>query len=159
VNHVKPFSNRSVYSSVQRKSGMKSDMETNFNNLQEVNRENPFKVPENYFAQFNEEIMHHLPEKEFVPPRKVSLWDKAKPWVYLAAMLAGLYVTINFLTRSPDEGLFSFGKKAAVESSVNSPTDSYWSTVHITEEEFYQYLEDQLVSYRYYDYLYYQVYQ
>ncbi len=138
---------------------MKSGMETNFNNLQEVNRENPFKVPEDYFARFNEEIMHRLPEKEFLPPRKVSLWDKAKPWVYLAAVLAGLYVTINFLTRSPDEGLLSFGKKAVEESVVDSPADSYWSTVHITEEEFYQYLEDQLISDGYYDYLYYQVYQ
>lgn len=77
----------------------------------------------------------------------------------LGAMLAGLYVTINFLTRSPDEGLLSFGKKAAVESTVDSPTESYWCTVHITEEEFYQYLEDQLISDGYYDYLYYQVYQ
>lgn len=155
MNHVKPFTYRSVYSSVQ----CKSSMETKFNNLQEMNRENPFKVPENYFVRFNEEIMHRLPEKEFVPPRKVSLWEKAKPWVYMAAMLAGLYFTITFVTRSPEGGLLSSRKDAPVPTTMDSATDSYWSTVYITEEEFYQYLEDQLVSDGYYDYLYYQVYQ
>ena len=135
-------------------------MKTKFNILQEVNEGNPFKIPENYFARFNEEIMHRLPEKEYVPPRKVSLWEKARPWVYLAAMLAGLYVTINFLTRSPGEGgLFSFRKETPVQATIDSATDSYWSTVCITEEEFYQYLEDQLVNDVYYDYLYHQVYQ
>ncbi|MGI6572915.1 MAG: hypothetical protein ACOX19_05795 [Fermentimonas sp.] len=134
-------------------------MKTKFNNLQEVNEGNPFKIPENYFARFNEEIMHRLPEKEFVPPRKVSLWEKARPWVYLAAMLAGLYITITFITRPPEEGLFSSRKETPVRTAMDSTTDSYWSTVYITEEEFYQYLEDQLVSDGYYDYLYYQVYQ
>lgn len=156
MNRVKPFIYRSVYSTVQRKRGM----ETNFNNIQEVNKENPFKVPENYFARFNEEIMQRLPEKEFVPPRKVSLWEKAKPWVYLAAVLAGLYFTITFVTRSPEEGgLFSSRKEAPVSTTMESASDSYWSTVCITEEEFYQYLEDQLISDGYYDYLYHQVYQ
>ncbi len=102
--------------------------------------------------------MHRLPEKEFAPPRKVSLWEKAKPWVYLAAMLAGLYVTITYITQSPDEGLFASRKKAPEQPVVDSPTDSYWSTVYVTEEEFYEYLEDQLVNDGYYDYLYHQLY-
>lgn len=137
-------------------------MKTKFNNLKEVNKGNPFKVPDNYFAQFNEGIMNHLPEKEkpekeWVPPRQVSLWEKAKPWVYLAAMLVGLYVTVNFLTRSHNENLTA-NQEVTAPITVDRPTDSYWSTVQITEEEFYQYLEEQLVDVGYYDYLYHQLY-
>ena len=80
-------------------------MKSHFNKLEEIDRKrNPFKVPDNYFARLNEEIMNHLPEKGIVPPQTVSLWEKVKPWVYMAAMFAGLYITIQFLTRQPDNG-------------------------------------------------------
>src|SRR5690554_7683831 len=120
-------------------------METKFNKLKEIDKGNPFTVPENYFAQFNEEIMNRLPEKEYVPPRQVSLWDKVKPWVYMAAMFVGLYVTINFLTKQNET--VGTSENVAIETN-------YWSTVHITEEEFYKYLEDQLIEDGYFDYMY-----
>ena len=78
----------------------------------------------------------------------------------LGAMLAGLYFTITFVTQSPEDGgILSSRKEAPVPTTIESASDSYWSTVYITEEEFYQYLEDQLMSDGYYDYLYHQVYQ
>src|SRR5690554_1923172 len=103
-------------------------METKFNNLKEVDKGNPFKVPENYFAQLNEEIMNRLPEKEFVPPQPVSLWNKAKPWVYMAAMFVGLYITINFLTRDGESNLSS-RQDAPLQISAEVPANNYWSTV------------------------------
>jgi len=125
-------------------------MKANFNKLQEIDKtKNPFKVPDNYFAQFNNEIMNQLPEKEFKVPETVSMWDKVKPWVYMAAMFVGLYVTINFLTKQNE----------TVNTSENFAIETnYWSTVHITEEEFYQYLEDQLIEDGYFDLMYEQYY-
>jgi len=111
--------------------------------LQEVNRENPFKVPENYFARFNEEIMYRLPEKEFVPPRKVSLWEKARP-LGLLGRDVGRAIFHHYL-RHPIAGGwrdFVIEEEAPVPTTIESASDSYWSTVYITEEEFYQYLED-----------------
>lgn len=128
-------------------------MKSHFNKLEEIDRKrNPFKVPDNYFARLNEEIMNHLPEKEIVPPRTVSLWEKVKPWVYMAAMFVGLYITIQFLTRQADNG------NVASRQSVVQNQESYWSTVQVTEEEFYQYLEEQLVEEGYFDYMYDQYY-
>lgn len=128
-------------------------MKSHFNKLEEIDRKrNPFKVPDNYFARLNEEIMNHLPEKEIVPPRTVSLWEKVKPWVYMAAMFVGLYITIQFLTRQADNG------NVASRQSVVQIKESYWSTVQVTEEEFYQYLEEQLVEEGYFDYMYDQYY-
>lgn len=126
-------------------------METKFNKLQQVDKkETPFKVPENYFAHFNEEMMHLLPEKKVLSIRPVTMWDKVKPWVYMAAMFVGLYVTINFLTQHGE------GENGGVDQANYgaAQTESYWSNAQITEEEFYRYLEEQLVDEGYYDYMY-----
>ena len=125
-------------------------METKINKLSEIEKRNPFTVPEDYFSRLNEHIMNFLPEKEIIKPKKVSMWDKAKPWVYMAAMFMGIFFTIQLLTRN------TTNQVAAIPSTQS--TDDYWSTVQITEEEFYQYLEEQLVNDGYYDYMYNQVY-
>ncbi|HLW08910.1 MAG TPA: hypothetical protein VKX35_00800, partial [Fermentimonas sp.] len=126
-------------------------MKANFNKLQDIDKnKTPFKVPDNYFENFNEEIMNLLPEKEFQAPVKITMWDRAKPWVYMAAMFLGLYFMINFLTNN--NGAADVQEPVVAEQSVEgaTSTSSYWSTVHITEEEFYNYLEDQLIDDGYY---------
>ena len=136
-------------------------METKINKLKEIDKtENPFKVPENYFAQFNQEIMNRLPEKEITAPEPVSLWDKTKPWVYLAAMFVGLYVTIHFVMKTPGNDNLAENQAAAQQTLPGSSSnmDNYWSAVQITEEEFYQYLEEQLIEDSYFDYMYHQYY-
>src|SRR5690606_14118140 len=134
-------------------------MKTKINKLKEIDKSNnPFKVPENYFAQFNNDIMGKLPEKEFFAPKHIPLWDKVKPWVYLAAMFIGMYVTINFLITKGDN-LGNESKVVSEQLSVSSNgSENYWSTVQMSEEEFYQYLEDQLVDEVYFDYMYNQYY-
>lgn len=129
-------------------------METKINKLDDIDKtKNPFKVPENYFANFNEEIMNRLPEKEIQKPKTVSMWEKAKPWIYMAAMFIGMYFMINFLTKNTNnEQLTSQSNQQTLIG--DTPTDQYWSTVQISEEEFYQYLESQLVEEGYYDLMY-----
>ncbi len=60
--------------------------------LNKCGNANPFRVPEGYFDNFAEKMMSELPDRtfEFDTPKKVSLWDKAKPVVYLAAMFGGI---------------------------------------------------------------------
>ena len=135
-------------------------MKAKISKLEEIDKaENPFKVPENYFALLNEEIMSRLPEKEYVAPPPVTLWDKVKPWVYLAAMFIGIYITVNYLTRDTDKKQLITEQSATNEIISESETvDNYWSTVNVTEEEFYQFLEEQVVEDGYYDYMYNQYY-
>ena len=58
--------------------------------LKRFGRENPYNVPEGYFDNFTGQMMDRLPERTFddLPARRVTLWDKVKPIVYLAAMFA-----------------------------------------------------------------------
>lgn len=132
--------------------GKEEGMKTNSKKLEEIRKENPFRVPENYFEHFNQEIMNRLPEKDFFVPRTVSLWDKVKPWVYMAAMFLGLYFTIQFLTTKTGT---QQTPSAAIQQPLIAPqANQYWSNASVTEDEFYQYLEDQLVEDNYYDYIY-----
>ncbi|MDD2591055.1 MAG: hypothetical protein PHD59_09825 [Fermentimonas sp.] len=135
-------------------------MKTKFNKLKEIDKSNnPFKVPENYFTQFNEDIINRLPEKEFYAPKQVPLWDKVKPWIYLAAMFVGMYFTINFILKRSENSV-TIPQTIVSEqlSTVKPGNENYWSTVNMSEEEFYQFLEEQLVDEVYFDYMYNQYY-
>ncbi len=54
-------------------------MEKKVIKLDEIEKRNPFKVPENYFADFNQEIMNKLPEKKATAPKQITLWERVKP--------------------------------------------------------------------------------
>ena len=66
------------------------------NILKKVGTENPFKVPEGYFENLTSEIMAFIPEET---PTKVvkmaTLWDRMKPWAYMAAMFVGAAMLIR----------------------------------------------------------------
>lgn len=132
-------------------------MDKELNKISQIDKRNPFTVPENYFARFNEEIMNRLPEKEIKKPKTVSMWDKAKPWVYMAAMFMGIFFTLQLLVKNTTNNRRALADQAATLQSAQL-ADDYWSKVQITEEEFYRYLEDQLIKDGYYDYMYNQIY-
>ena len=50
-----------------------------------------FQIPDNYFDTFSEKVMNQLPKEE---PKVVSLWDKNKRWIYSAAAVLVLSLTI-----------------------------------------------------------------
>ena len=124
-------------------------MEPNIKKLQDIHKKMPFKVPENYFADFNARIVDELPQREFNAPKTIPMWDKVKPWVYLAAMFLGFYVTINYIVNNNNASQPQVTQQYIYDQST--PNSSYWSTVKISEEEFYNILEDQLMDDGYFD--------
>ena len=42
--------------------------------LKRCGTENPFTVPEGYFANFTEQLMDKLPEREIQPAPQLTLW-------------------------------------------------------------------------------------
>ncbi len=108
-------------------------METKKQTLEEIGNKIPFKVPENYFSQVNDTIMANLPEKKAPIVVPISLWDKTKPWVYMAAMFLGMFFTVKVLITN------------------TSSDQNYWSDVEISEEEFFEYIDAQFVEENYYD--------
>lgn len=63
-------------------------------------RKEPRRVPDGYFESMVTEVMAKLPEQE-QEPRYVEMtrWQKLKPYVYLAAMFAGIWLMMNIFGR------------------------------------------------------------
>lgn len=51
-----------------------------------------FRLPENYFEDFNKRMTDMLPDVEITPVDvKPTMWERFRPLVYLAAMFAGVW--------------------------------------------------------------------
>lgn len=61
------------------------------NNLDRLKGTNPFTVPEGYMEGLTERIMSQLPEKPEERAKRISLMDRVRPWLYMAAVFAGLW--------------------------------------------------------------------
>ncbi|MFA5656608.1 MAG: hypothetical protein WDA37_07665 [Dysgonamonadaceae bacterium] len=125
-------------------------METKKIRLENIDKKVPFKVPENYFSQFNESLMANLPVKETPKVRKITIWEKSKPWVYMAAMFLGLFFTIQLLVKNSNT--------PQTASNTFQTEQNYWGDVKISEDDFFDYVETQFVDENYYDLVYNQVY-
>ncbi|GHU79331.1 hypothetical protein FACS1894145_3240 [Bacteroidia bacterium] len=105
--------------------------------LDTIKKTDPFKVPERYFENFVPDLMAKLPEHPVEQPKVISLWDRVKPFVYMAAMFAGIALVVNLFTGELNNRQ-KIAKNYASESlKLNSPNDI---------EDFYHYYEDKMVK-------------
>ena len=81
-----------------------------------------FKVPENYFDDFNKRMAAMLPEVEITPVDvKPTMWERIKPLVYMAAMFAGVWcmmqVFSHFTNTSSLQGVQAVAEKLQDDKS------------------------------------------
>ena len=64
--------------------------------LNKYGKDPGFKVPENYFDDFNKKMAAMLPDVEITPVDiKPTMWQRIKPLAYLAAMFAGVWCMMS----------------------------------------------------------------
>ncbi len=94
-------------------------------------KSNGMTVPDGYFEDFTRRMMQQLPDRERETeserPRR-KLWLTLRPYVYMAAMFAGIYLMLNIFTLTT--GLRGDKNAAASEGTllaevVNTGTSSY----------------------------------
>ena len=84
------------------------------NILRKVGTGNPFRVPEHYFDNFTEELMGKLPEKEPLPfSAEPTLWERVKPWIYMAAMFCGIMLSVRIFVGEPQKDEFTISQAEA----------------------------------------------
>ena len=84
------------------------------NILRKAGTGNPFRVPEHYFDNFTEELMGKLPEKEPLPfSTEPTLWERVKPWVYMAAMFCGIMLSVRIFVGEPQKDEFTISQAEA----------------------------------------------
>lgn len=64
--------------------------------LNKYGKDPGFKVPENYFNDFNKRMADMLPDVEITPiDIKPTMWQRVKPLAYMAAMFAGVWCMMS----------------------------------------------------------------
>jgi len=76
-------------------------------------------------------MMSRLPDRIDEKPQEVSLWMHVKPWIYMAAMFAGIALMVKLFVGSPESSLHTNGLSLSSSAEI---------------EEFYDYYEDQVVK-------------
>lgn len=111
--------------------------------LDEMPKNNPFKVPEGYFEALPDTILKGIEENERATTKVVSLWDKVKPWAYLAAMFVGIALLFNvFKSNFTTEDMY------VMSADTTKPTvDSLWEDTDM--DDYYEYLEYQVIKQNY----------
>ena len=67
-----------------------------------------FKVPDGYFDEIFTKISDSLPERTIEKPMPLTMWQRVRPYVYLAAMFAGIWCMMKMfhtMTTMPDVSL------------------------------------------------------
>lgn len=93
--------------------------------LDKVNRNDGLSVPDGYFDDFAAHMAASLPKREWedesarVMPK--SLWQRVRPYVYLAAMFMGVWCMMKmFDLMRPDAGGLTFDSNPVVAAAVGN---------------------------------------
>ncbi len=121
-------------------------MEAKDNKLENMRKENPFRVPDGYFESFTARMMEQIPDDEpQFEDNKVTMWDRVRPIFYLAAMFAGLGLFFKAIVFFDNSDKLSNQADSLLVSTQNSTymADESEYDFENEENEYLQYLEDQ----------------
>ncbi len=121
-------------------------MKKEFKNLDDFKGNNPFTVPDGYFEGLQSQIMSKIPEKIIEEPKKITMMDRMRPLVYMAAVFAGLGLFFNLLVGNGNENKTGQTDSMLVQNSISSP-QSIAAIETDNDEEYLEYLEEQYANY------------
>lgn len=106
--------------------------------LNKIGKEPVFTVPENYFANFNAKLAESLPEVKITEEEKPTLWVRLRPFVYMAAMFAGIWVMMNIFTIGQKSSADMQQKSAQIPAGLLVPqnTDDFMDYGGYSEYDF-----------------------
>jgi flagellar basal body-associated protein FliL len=90
----------------------------------ETKIESGFKTPENYFDTFSARVLQQLPKEE---PKTISLFERRKTWMYAAAAILVLALTI------PVVYTHFYSHSSEIDETTLENYISYHSTVTDTD--------------------------
>ena len=101
-------------------------MDKKKNLLEDIDKVNPFKTPEGYFENFADGIMSQLPDVVQTNSTNINLWHRVRPWVYMAAMFAGIALMIRVFIGTPAETGIKHYAAEGLNLTSTSDIDDYY---------------------------------
>lgn len=119
-------------------------MTTEQKNLDRLKGKNSFSVPEGYMEGLTAQIMSQVPEKVPVKEVKISLMDRVRPWLYMAAMFAGLGLFFKVFLDVGGQKEINASDALIVKTEV--PAGSISAIQAEEDEDYLEYLEAQFAN-------------
>ncbi|MPL87445.1 hypothetical protein SDC9_33445 [bioreactor metagenome] len=124
---------------------LKRDMKDMNSNLDKFKGDNPFKTPQGYMDGLNDLIMSQLPVKESKKAIQITFAQRVRPWLYLAAVFAGLGLFFKAVIGPDFIGKQNMSDSLYVQSSVSEGTMSALSSAE--DKEYQEYIENKYANY------------
>lgn len=114
-------------------------------NLDKFKGDNPFKTPQGYMDGLNDLIMSQIPVKESKKAIQITFAQRVRPWLYLAAVFAGLGLFFKAVIGPDFIGKQNTSDSLYVQSSVSEGTMSALSSAE--DKEYQEYIENKYANY------------
>ena len=107
-----------------------------------------FKVPENYFDDFNRRMADMLPDVEITPiDVKPSMWQRVKPFAYMAAMFAGVWCMMSVFSHFTASGNLDSVRAVAEEmGDDNSNVEEFIMSGAVSDYDILNYEDSVMMS-------------
>ena len=116
--------------------------------LNKYGKDPGFKVPENYFDDFNRRMADMLPDVEITPiDVKPSMWQRVKPFAYMAAMFAGVWCMMSVFSHFTASGnLDSVRAVAEKMGDDNSNVEEFIMSGAVSDYDILNYEDSVMMS-------------
>ena len=111
--------------------------------IDELRGKQPFRVPEGYMENLVDQVMSQIPEKNTDVPVRISLVERVRPWLYLAAFFAGSVLLIPYLLKKGTEP-FESTSVAKVENVQETNAEEL--STEVEEDEYIVFMEEKYVD-------------
>lgn len=106
-----------------------------------------FKVPENYFADFNQRMAEMLPDVEITPvDAKHTMWQRLKPLVYMAAMFAGVWCMMSVFSHFSNTSSMQSIKAVAEQLYDDNNVDEFIMSGSVSDYDILNYDDSVMMS-------------
>ena len=106
-----------------------------------------FKVPENYFADFNQRMAEMLPDVEITPVDvKPTMWQRLKPLVYMAAMFAGVWCMMSVFSHFSNTSNLQNVRAVAEQLHDDSNIDEFIMSGSVSDYDILNYEDSVMMS-------------
>lgn len=95
--------------------------------LEKVGGKTGFTVPPNYFDNVRNRIMEKLPEYQVQKQPELTLWQRVKPYFYMAAMFAGIWCMMKMFHLISSTDLSLDNPPEAVAMAMAEADRSDWA--------------------------------
>ena len=106
-----------------------------------------FKVPENYFDDFNRRMADMLPDVEITPiDVKPSMWQRVKPFAYMAAMFAGVWCMMSVFSHFSNTSSMQSIKAVAEQLYDDNNVDEFIMSGSVSDYDLLNYEDSVMMS-------------